>query len=58
MEKYKKGQVVRFNLTNKWHYGILTTIGYKWYAVTYKKSGKSKTAMLLREHANINLAEI
>ena len=58
MNKYKKGQVVRFNLTNKWQYGILKTIGYKWYTVSYKKSGKDKTAMLLLENANTDLAEI
>ena len=58
MNKYKKGQVVRFNLTNKWQYGILTTIGYKWYTVSYMKSGRTKIAKIHVNNANTDLAEI
>ena len=58
MEIYKKGQVVRFNLTNKWHYGIIKTIGHKWYTATYKKAGKIKQVKILGANANTDLAEI
>lgn len=58
MNKYKKGQAVRFNLTNQWHYGTIKSTGWKWYTVNYKKAGKLRTAMILKQNSNTDLAEI
>jgi hypothetical protein len=58
MNKFEEGQTVRFYLTDKWLYGIIKTIGWKWYHITYTKSGTKRMAYVLVNNANTDIAEI
>ena len=55
---YKKGDVVRFILTNQMHFGKIGQVGWKWYTVQYKKHGSWRSHRVLRDNSNTELAEV
>jgi len=54
----ENGAIVRFYLTNQWHYGKIVSVGWKWITIQYKKHGKWKYTRILKQNANTDLAEI
>ena len=54
--KYK--QVVGFNLTNRWHFGIISKVGRKWIHIKYRKAGKDVVHKVLKDNANTDIREV
>jgi len=52
------GEVVRFNLTNEWHFGTIYNVGRKWVHIEYRTAGKIKRAKVLKTNVGIDLKEV
>jgi len=58
MSNLKKGLVVGFNLTNRWHFGTISTVGRKWIHIKYRKAGRDVVHKVSKETANTDIREV